>query len=84
MKVKDLIEELKKMNPEATVCISTLASENCLRIEDIKNSKEWVEFKTDDIDFKLDDNGLAIIEEMQDEIARDNAMESMVDISMGK
>ena len=84
MKVKDLIEELKKMNPEATVCISTLASENCLRIKDIKHSNSWIEFRADDIDFKLDDNGLAIIEEMQDEQARDNAIDSQIDAYLGK
>jgi hypothetical protein len=84
MKVKTLIEELKKMNPEATVCISTLASENCLRIKDIKSSKSWVEFRADDIDFKLDDDGLAIIEEMQDEEARDNAINSQIDSYLGK
>lgn len=84
MKVSTLIKELQKLPQDATVCLSTLASENCLYIKDIKSSNNWVELKADDIDFKLDDNGLAIIEMMQDEQARENAMESMVDIALGK
>lgn len=84
MRVKDLIEELKKLPQEASVCISTLASENCLYIKDIKYSDNWVEIKTDDMLFKLDENGLALIEQMQDEEAEFNAMNSMSDIEMGK
>lgn len=36
MKVKDLIEELQKMPQNALVYITTLASENALKISDIK------------------------------------------------
>lgn len=84
MKVKDLIEKLQKMPQNALVYITTLASENALKISDIKQWGNDIEIKTDDIDFKLDENGLAIIENMQEEEARENAMESMVDIALGK
>lgn len=84
MRVKDLIEELKKMPQDKTICFSTMASENCLDIKDIKDVGSWVELVSEDIDFKLDENGLAIIEHMQEEEARENAMETMVDIAMGK
>ena len=84
MKVKDLIEELQKMPQNALVYITTLASENALKISDIKQWGNDIEIKTDDIDFKLDDNGLAIIEEMQDEEARDNAINSQIDAYLGK
>lgn len=84
MTVEEMIEILKKMPQKATIIITTLASENELRVREVCNGYSYVEIKTDDIDFKLDDNGLAIIEEMQDEQARDNAIDSQIDAYLGK
>ncbi|MBQ2219158.1 MAG: hypothetical protein II417_00010 [Elusimicrobia bacterium] len=84
MKVKDLIEELKKMPQDKTICFSTMASENCLDIKDIKDVGSWVELVSEDIDFKLDEEGLANIEEEQDEIARENAIDRQIDEYLGK
>lgn len=84
MIVEEMIEILKKMPQKATIIITTLASENELRVREVCNGYSYVEIKTDDIDFKLDDNGLAIIEEMQDEQARDNAIDSQIDAYLGK
>ena len=84
MKVKHLIEELQKLDQEATICLSTLASENALNIKDIKSGDGWVELRADDMLFKLDENGIALIEHLQDEEARFNAENTMIDIALGK
>lgn len=84
MKVKHLIEELQKLDQEATICLSTLASENALNIKDIKSDNGWVELRADDILFKLDENGLALIEHLQDEEAKQDAIDTMIDQALGK
>lgn len=76
MNVKELIEILQTMPQNKAVCFSTMASENCLDIKEVKDVGNWVELVSEDIDFKLDENGLYEIEEKQREEAEFNALNS--------
>ena len=84
MKVKDFIEILKTMPQNADVYIQTQACKNGLKIKDVYNFESEVELTADDRDFELNEDGLYEIEKEQDEEAQFNAMNSAIDIALGK
>lgn len=93
MKVKDLIEELQKMPQGAEVKINLRQSENMIEISDIKTYKsavigcketENVEIVADWRDFSLDEEESYFCEKELEEEARQDALDTQVDIYLGK
>lgn len=84
MKANKLIEILKTMPQDAEVRIITKASKNGLDIKEVSLAKCGIELITDDRDFELDDDGIYEIEQEQEEEARENALEMMIDQALGK
>lgn len=93
MKVKDLIEELQKMPQGAEVKINLRQSENMIEISDIKTYKsavigcketENVEIVADWRDFQLDEEEVYFCEKELEEEARQDALDTQVDIYLGK
>lgn len=86
MKVKDLIEKLQKMPQDLGVFVELRQSENDLCIKEVKQYEKLncVCLVADWRDFSIDEEEVYFIEQELDEEARENAMESMVDIALGK
>lgn len=86
MKVKELIKILKTMPEEAEVFTELRQSKNDLSIDKAKYYEKLnsVCLIADWRDFEVDEDEVYWCEKEQEELARDNAMESMVDIAMGK
>lgn len=93
MKVKDLVEELKKLPQGAEVTINLRQSENMIEISDIKTYKsavigcketENVEIVANWHDFKLDEEEMYFCEKDLEEEARQDALDTQVDIYLGK
>ncbi|MBQ1392558.1 MAG: hypothetical protein IIY81_03270 [Lachnospiraceae bacterium] len=86
MKVKDLIEELQKMPQDLGVFIELRQSENDLCINEVKQYEKLkcVCLVADWRDFKIDEEAVYFIEQELDEEARQDALDTQVDIYLGK
>lgn len=86
MKVKDLIEELQKMPQDLGVFVELRQSENDLSIKEIKQYEKLnsVCLVADWRDFSIDEEEVSFIEQELDEEARQDALDTQVDIYLGK
>lgn len=86
MKVKDLIEKLLKMPQEANVLVELRQSENDLDITKAEyyEKPNSVCLIADWRDFELDEDEVYWCEQELDEIAKEDAIEMMIDKAMGK
>ena len=86
MKVKDLIEKLKNMPQDTDVFIELRQSENDLSIKEVKQYEKLncVCLVADWRDFSIDEEEVSFIEQELDEEARQNALDTQVDIYLGK
>ena len=86
MKVKDLIEKLKNMPQDTDVFIELRQSENDLSIKEVKQYEKLksVCLVADWRDFEINEEEVYFIEQELDEEARQNALDTQVDIYLGK
>ena len=86
MKVKDLIEKLKNMPQDTDVFIELRQSENDLSIKEVKQYEKLksVCLVADWRDFSIDEEEVSFIEQELDEEARQDALDTQVDIYLGK
>ena len=86
MKVKDLIEKLKNMPQDMGVFVELRQSENDLSIKEVKQYEKLkcVCLIADWRDFEIDEEEVSFIEQELDEEARQNAIDTQVDIYLGK
>lgn len=86
MKVKDLIEKLKTMPQDMGVFVELRQSENDLSIKEVKQYEKLksVCLVADWRDFELDEEAVCFIEQELDEEARQDALDTQVDIYLGK
>ncbi|MBO7716243.1 MAG: hypothetical protein J6S85_21945 [Methanobrevibacter sp.] len=86
MKVKDLIEKLKTMPQDMGVFVELRQSENDLSIKEVKQYEKLksVCLVADWRDFEIDEEAVYFIEQELDEEARQDALDTQVDIYLGK
>ena len=86
MKVKDLIEKLKNMPQDMGVFVELRQSENDLSIKEVKQYEKLncVCLVADWRDFSINEEEVYFIEQELDEEARQNALDTQVDIYLGK
>lgn len=84
MKVKDLIEKLKNMPQDTDVYIELRQSENDLDIAEIQQYKDCICLIANYRDFSIDEEEVSFIEQELDEEARQDALDTQVDIYLGK
>lgn len=86
MKVKDLIEKLKTMPQDMGVFVELRQSENDLCIKEVKQYEKLksVCLVADWRDFEIDEEEVSFIEQELDEEARQDALDTQVDIYLGK
>lgn len=86
MKVKDLIEKLKNMPQDTDVFIELRQSENDLCIKEVKQYEKLncVCLVADWRDFEINEEEVYFIEQELDEEARQDALDTQVDIYLGK
>ena len=86
MKVKDLIEKLKTMPQDLGVFVELRQSENDLSIKEVKQYEKLksVCLVADWRDFSTDEEEVSFIEQELDEEARQDALDTQVDIYLGK
>lgn len=67
MTIKELIEQLSKLDPNMEAVIATRACKNLLNIDKISIDNPCCLLETDDVDFVLDDEGMHEIHKIQEE-----------------